>query len=73
MECHAPGRLREGFVFLCHAMDVTLSGDQLVGPCLGSSAEETPSISSSGPIFLCTGLGWCREPGRSHGLGSVVT
>jgi hypothetical protein len=23
-------------VFLCHALDVTLSEEQLVGPCLGS-------------------------------------
>jgi hypothetical protein len=37
-----PWRLRESFVFLCHAPNMTLSGEQLAGPCLGSGAGEPP-------------------------------
>jgi hypothetical protein len=53
-------RLRESFVFLCHAPNMTLSGELLVGPHLGSSAREPPSIDSLGLVFLRPGLGWCR-------------
>jgi hypothetical protein len=46
------------FVFLCHAPDMTLSKEQLVGACLGSDAREAPGIGSLGIVFLCPGLGW---------------
>jgi len=49
---------------------MTLSKEQLAGPCLGSDVEEPPSIGSSGPVFLCLGLGWRREPGRSKRSGA---
>ena len=48
------------FVFLCYALDVTLSEKQLVGARLGSDAMESPSIGSLGLVFLCLGLGWHR-------------
>jgi hypothetical protein len=51
---------------------VTLSDEQLAGPHLGSDAREPPSIGSLGLVFLCPGLGWRREPGRSQGPGSDV-
>ena len=44
----SPWKARESFVFLCHALDVTLSGEQLVGPRLGSGAKEPLSIGSLG-------------------------
>jgi hypothetical protein len=31
------------FVFLCHALDVTLSEEQLVGVYVGSGAREPPA------------------------------
>ena len=46
------------FVFLCHALDMTLSEEQLVGARLGSDAKEPPGIGSLGLVFLCPGLGW---------------
>jgi hypothetical protein len=54
-----PWRPRERFVFLCHASDVTLSGEQLAGPCLGSGAREPLASVAWGLIFLRLGLGWC--------------
>ena len=48
------------FVFLCRALDVTLSEEQLVGACLGSVEREPPGIGSLGLVFLCPSLGWHR-------------
>jgi hypothetical protein len=48
------------FVFLCHAPNVTLSEEQLVGACLGSDTREPPGIGSLELVFLCPGLGWHR-------------
>jgi hypothetical protein len=52
-----PPEAAGSFVFLCHAPDVTLLEDQLVGACLGSGAREAPDIGSLGLVFLCLGLG----------------
>jgi hypothetical protein len=46
------------FVFLCHALDVTLLEEQLAGVRLGSGAREPSGIDSLGLVFLCSGLGW---------------
>ena len=56
-EAPEPLEVVENFVFLCHAPDVTLSEEQLVGVRLGSGAREPPGISSLGLVFLCPGLG----------------
>ena len=45
------------FIFLCHALDVTLSKEQLAEACLGSDAREPLAIDSLGLVFLCPGLG----------------
>jgi hypothetical protein len=71
-EACEPSEAVGSFVFLYHTPDVTLSEEQLVEPRLGSSAEEPPSIGSSGPVFLCPGFGWRRELGRSQGPGLVM-
>jgi hypothetical protein len=57
LEAREPLEAVESFIFLCHAPDVTLSEEQLAGLRLGSSVEESPSIGSLRPIFLCPGLG----------------
>ena len=72
LEAHEPQEAVGSFVFLCHAPEVTLSEEQLVGPHLGSGTEEPPSIGSSGHVFLCPGLGWRHEPGRSQRPGLIV-
>ena len=56
LEAHEPLEAVGSFVFLCHALDVTLSKEQLAGPRLGSGAEEPMSISCLGLVFLCLGL-----------------
>jgi hypothetical protein len=53
-----PSKAMESFIFLCHALDMTLSEEQLVGARLGSDAREPPGIDSLGLVFLCSGLGW---------------
>ena len=55
-----PSEAMGSFVFLCHAPDMTLSEEQLVGARLGSGAGEPPGIGSPGLVFLCPGLGWHR-------------
>ena len=54
-EAPEPPEAMGSFVFLCHAPDVTLLEEQLVGPCLGSDVGEPPSISSLGPCLLVLG------------------
>jgi hypothetical protein len=43
-----PREAMGSIVFLCHASDMTLSEEQLVGACLGSGAREPPGIGSPG-------------------------
>jgi hypothetical protein len=59
-EAPEPSEAAGSFVFLCHAPDVTLLEEQLVGACLGSDAREPADIGSLGLVFLCPGLGWHR-------------
>jgi hypothetical protein len=56
-EAPEPPEAVESFVFLCHALDVTLSKKHLVGARLGSNARKPPGISSLGLVFLCPSLG----------------
>jgi len=59
-EAREPSEATGSFVFLCHALDVTLLEEQLAGACLGSGTREPPGIGSLGLAFLCLGLGWHR-------------
>jgi hypothetical protein len=56
-EAPKPLEATGSFAFLCHAPDVTLSEEQLVGARLGSDAKEPQGIYSLGFVFLCPGLG----------------
>jgi hypothetical protein len=56
-EALEPPEAAGSFVFLCHASDVTLLKEQLVGARLGRNAREPPGIDSLGLVFLCLGLG----------------
>ena len=58
LEASEPLEVMESFIFLCHAPNVTLSEEQLVGARLGSGAMEPQGIASLGLVFLCLGLGW---------------
>jgi hypothetical protein len=58
LEAPEPPEAVGSFVFLCHAPDVTLSEEQLIGARLESGAREPPGIGSPGLVFLCLGLGW---------------
>jgi hypothetical protein len=60
LEAPEPTEAAESFVFLCHALDVTLSEEQLVGACFGSDAREVLGIGRMGLFFLCPDLGWHR-------------
>jgi hypothetical protein len=59
-EALEPPKAVGSFVFWCHALNTTLSEEQLVGAHLGSSARELLGIGSLGLVFLCPGLGWHR-------------
>ena len=72
LEAPEPLEAKGRFVFLCHALDVTLSEEQLVGARLGSNAREPPGIGSLGLVFLRSGLGWHRWLGWSQGPGLEV-
>ena len=56
-EAPEPPEVAGSFIFLCHALDVTMSEEKLAGARLGSDAWEPPGISSLGLVFLCSGLG----------------
>jgi hypothetical protein len=55
----------EGFVFLCHAPDVTLSEEQLAGARFGSVAGEPPGIGSPGACLLVPGP-WLASVARQE-------
>ena len=44
LEAPEPPEAMESFVFLCHAPDMTLSEEQLVGARLGSDAKDPLGI-----------------------------
>ena len=56
LEALEPLEAMGSFVFLCHALDVTLLEEQLVEACLGSDAREPMGIGSHKLVFLCLGL-----------------
>jgi hypothetical protein len=56
-------------VFLCHALCVTLSGEQPARPRSKCYIKEIPSLGGSGHVALCVGLGWRHRPSRGRGLG----
>jgi hypothetical protein len=56
-EALEPSEAARSFVFLCHALDMTLSEEQLAGARLGSDAREPPGSGSLGLVFLRPGLG----------------
>jgi hypothetical protein len=56
-EALEPPEAMRSFVFLCHAPNMTISEEQLVGSCLRSDAREPLGIGSLGLVLLCLGLG----------------
>jgi hypothetical protein len=68
-----PRSPRGSFVLWCHTPCVTLSEKWPVMLYRRGSTGEPLSLGSLGRVFLCPGLGWRRQPGRSQGPGwSVV-